>query len=138
MTDHSKKIDKIIASHPQTPESLIMVLQDIQREFNYLPADALLMTAEALGVKDQLFKQWQIFGPDFAEQSGKRVQGVTAKAWRFAGEMEEIAATFRSGEIPDGFHLAAAEIYRRMAGLKGRSPLDSDTILRTLVAEAPG
>jgi NADH:ubiquinone oxidoreductase subunit E len=50
MTDHSKKIESIIASHPQASESLIMVLQDIQREFNYLPADALLRTAEALGV----------------------------------------------------------------------------------------
>ena len=46
----TKKIDKIIASHPQTPESLIMVLQDIQREFNYLPCEALYRTAELLDV----------------------------------------------------------------------------------------
>jgi NADH:ubiquinone oxidoreductase subunit E len=44
------RIRDIIAGHPQKPESLIMVLQDIQREYNYLPCEALHQTAEALGV----------------------------------------------------------------------------------------
>jgi NADH:ubiquinone oxidoreductase subunit E len=50
MKGHSKKIQSIIAGHPKTPESLIMVLQDIQREYNYLPCEALYQTAEALAV----------------------------------------------------------------------------------------
>ena len=29
------------------------------------------------------------------------------------GEMEEIAATFADAGLPDGFHRAAAEVYRR-------------------------
>jgi hypothetical protein len=40
------------------------------------------------------------------------------KAWRFVGEMEEIAATLAAAGLPDGFHQAAAEIYRRMAHWK--------------------
>jgi CRISPR/Cas system-associated protein endoribonuclease Cas2 len=32
--------------------------------------------------------------------------------------MKEIASTFREVLLPDGFHLAAAEIYRRMANFK--------------------
>jgi NADH-quinone oxidoreductase subunit E len=44
------RIPEIIAGHPKKPESLIMVLQDIQKEFNYLPAEALHQTAEALKV----------------------------------------------------------------------------------------
>jgi hypothetical protein len=47
-----------------------------------------------------------------------RVRRVTAKAWRFAGEMEEIAATFEAAGLPGGFHLAAHDIYQRMAQFK--------------------
>ena len=32
--------------------------------------------------------------------------------------MEEIAATFAAAGLPDGFHQAAAEIYRRLAAWK--------------------
>jgi hypothetical protein len=46
---------------------------------------------------------------------------VTAKAWRFAGEMDEVAATFAEAGMPDGFHRAAADIYRRLADFKGRT-----------------
>jgi hypothetical protein len=53
-----------------------------------------------------------------AEQATHRARRVTAKAWRFAGEMEEIAATFASAGLPSGFHESAAEIYHRMEGFK--------------------
>jgi hypothetical protein len=32
--------------------------------------------------------------------------------------MREIAAMFRAADLPDGFHQAAAEIDRRLAGFK--------------------
>jgi len=44
------KLDKIISDHPKNPESLIMVLQDIQKEYNYLPCEALERTSQELGV----------------------------------------------------------------------------------------
>jgi hypothetical protein len=34
------------------------------------------------------------------------------KGWRWIGEMEEIADTFAAAGVPDGFHRAAAEVYR--------------------------
>jgi len=40
------------------------------------------------------------------------------KAWRWIGEMEEIAASFQAAGLPGGFHLAAAELYRRLEGFK--------------------
>ncbi len=43
-------LSKLIDRHPKSPESLIMVLQDIQKEYRYLPCEALTQTAEALGV----------------------------------------------------------------------------------------
>ena len=85
----------------------------------------IISTADALGVRQELFKQWEIFGPDFAEQSAKRVQGVSAKAWRFIGEMEEISRTFEEAGLPGGFHAAAADIYRRIGHFKDSPELPS-------------
>jgi 3-hydroxyisobutyrate dehydrogenase-like beta-hydroxyacid dehydrogenase len=79
---------------------------------------AILATAERLGVREELYQQWEQDDPNFARQVSQRVRGVTAKAWRFAGEMDEIAATFGEAGMPEGFHAAAAIIYRRLAGFK--------------------
>lgn len=79
---------------------------------------ATLATAESLGVREELYQQWDMDDKDFSEQVNQRVKRVTAKAWRFEGEMEEIALTFRGAGLPDGFHQAAAEIYQRMTRFK--------------------
>lgn len=79
---------------------------------------AILATAESLGVRDELYQQWDMDDPNFSEQVNRRVTRVTAKAWRFEGEMHEIASTLHAAGLPDGFHEAAAEIYRRLAGFK--------------------
>ena len=77
-----------------------------------------LAGADSLGVRPALEKQWARYWPDFSEETQHSVRRVTAKAWRFEGEMHEIAATFEGAGLPAGFHQAAAEIYRRMAGFK--------------------
>jgi hypothetical protein len=41
---------------------------------------------------------------------------LDGKAWRWAGEMQEAAATLAELGVPDGFSLAAAEVYRSMDG----------------------
>jgi 3-hydroxyisobutyrate dehydrogenase-like beta-hydroxyacid dehydrogenase len=79
---------------------------------------AILATAESLGVREALFEQWNRDGSDFAGQTTQRVRRVTAKAWRFVGEMEEIAATFREAGLPGDFHDGAVEVYRRLASFK--------------------
>ncbi|RPI92870.1 MAG: NAD(P)-dependent oxidoreductase [Chloroflexi bacterium] len=80
---------------------------------------AVLATAESFGVHAELSQQWDVDDKGFTEQVNQRVSRVTAKAWRFEGEMEEIASTFREAGLPDGFHRAAAEIYHRMENFKG-------------------
>jgi 3-hydroxyisobutyrate dehydrogenase-like beta-hydroxyacid dehydrogenase len=79
---------------------------------------AILATAEVQGVRGELETQWSRDWANFGEQAGERVRNVTAKAWRFAGEMAEIAATFREAGLPGEFHAAAETIYRRMTGFK--------------------
>ena len=95
---------------------------------------AILATAEELGVREELATQWSRNWPDFGEQSGQRVRQATAKAWRFAGEMAEIAATFREAGLPGEFHTAAEMIYRRMAGFKDAPATPAlEEVLRTLI-----
>ncbi|MCA9920628.1 MAG: DUF1932 domain-containing protein, partial [Anaerolineales bacterium] len=65
-----------------------------------------------------LEEQWSRGGSEFAAQTQQRVRRVTAKAWRFEGEMHEIAATFASVGLPAGFHKAAADVYQRLGHFK--------------------
>jgi 3-hydroxyisobutyrate dehydrogenase-like beta-hydroxyacid dehydrogenase len=82
---------------------------------------AVLGAAENLDVRQELERQWRRDEADFAEKASQRARGVSAKAWRFAGEMDEIAATFTDAGMPGGFHQAAAEIYRRLTKFKDRT-----------------
>ncbi|MCG6930996.1 MAG: DUF1932 domain-containing protein [Desulfofustis sp.] len=84
---------------------------------------AVLAVAEQMGVREDLQRQWTQSGSDFARKTIGRVTGVTAKAWRFSGEMDEIAATFEKAGLPAGFHVAASDIYQRLARFKGSTPL---------------
>lgn len=81
---------------------------------------SILAASEYYGVREVLKEQWGRDWPGFETQAEARATRVTAKAWRFAGEMKEISATFMSAGLPGGFHAAASEIYSRLAGFKGR------------------
>jgi 3-hydroxyisobutyrate dehydrogenase-like beta-hydroxyacid dehydrogenase len=86
---------------------------------------AILAAAESLGVRDELYQQWNMDDASFSGQVNNRVTRVTAKAWRFEGEMHEIASTFEEAGLPGGFHKSAAEIYGRMAAARGESEAPS-------------
>lgn len=79
---------------------------------------AILAVAEREGVREYLETQW---GEDFSQQTAMRITGNAQKAWRFKGEMEEIATTFGEAGLPPGFHMAAAEIYDRLKTYKDGS-----------------
>ena len=84
---------------------------------------AIMAAADELGVREDLEKQWARGGSDFIERTQNRLRRVTAKAWRFSGEMEEIATTLKSAGLPEGFHLAAADIYKRLSSFKNAENL---------------
>jgi len=85
-------------------------------------SSALLMAIRALaareGVDDALLGEWRRSQPELPKRSEAAARDNARKAWRFVGEMEEIAATFAGAGLPDGFHRAAGEIYRRLAPYK--------------------
>ena len=94
----------------------------------------ILATAEVMGVRSELEAQWSRDWTNFGEQAGERVRNVTAKAWRFAGEMAEIASTFRKAGLPGEFHDAAETIYERIADFKDAPEIpDLKDVLAKLV-----
>jgi 3-hydroxyisobutyrate dehydrogenase-like beta-hydroxyacid dehydrogenase len=85
-------------------------------------SQALLLAIRALaareGVDEALVREWALSMPDLAKRTEQAVAGNTKKAWRFVGEMREIASTFAAVGLPQGFHEAAAEVFERMAHWK--------------------
>jgi 3-hydroxyisobutyrate dehydrogenase-like beta-hydroxyacid dehydrogenase len=74
--------------------------------------------AESEGIEAALLAEWKLSQPGL----DKRSEAVTVqarKAWRWIGEMEEIASSFEAAGLPGGFHLAAADLYRRLEAFKG-------------------
>ena len=92
-------------------------------------SSALLMGIRALamqaGVDEALVAEWERSQPGVAARSERAARDNARKAWRFTGEMAEIAATFKDAGLPDGFFLAAGEIYERLAGYKDARELPS-------------
>ena len=67
--------------------------------------------ARAYGVLDALEEEWRGSTPELLERLPGAERSAAAKGWRWAGEMEEVAATFAAAGSPDGFH-RAAEVFR--------------------------
>ena len=74
---------------------------------------AVRATARAAGVEEVLIAEWARSLPQLGEEHERALRSAAAKGWRWIAEMEEIAGTFAAAGQPDGFHRAAAEVYRR-------------------------
>jgi 3-hydroxyisobutyrate dehydrogenase-like beta-hydroxyacid dehydrogenase len=78
---------------------------------------ALLLAARAVaraeGVEDDLVREWALSLPELENDHARAARSAAAKGWRWVGEMDEIAATFAAAGEPEGFHRAAAEVFRR-------------------------
>jgi 3-hydroxyisobutyrate dehydrogenase-like beta-hydroxyacid dehydrogenase len=64
------------------------------------------------GVGDALDAEWRESQPELVQRLPAVERSTAAKGWRWAGEMDEIAATFAAAGAPRGFHEAAAEVFR--------------------------
>ena len=97
---------------------------------------AIVATSEALGVRENLYEQWDMDDSGFSDRANQRVRLVTAKAWRFEGEMREIAGTLQEAGLPGEFHEAAGEIFHRMADFKDAVDIPHlDEVIRSLLTK---
>ena len=100
---------------------------------------ALLAAVEALAIHEDVLEpllgEWRR-GRTGLEERADDLGGAAAKAWRWVAEMEQIAAMFEAAGLPEGFHLAAADVYERMTQFKDdRNAPGGPTLARTLLKE---
>src|SRR5262245_66659819 len=89
--------------------------------------------AEHEGVAAALVEEWTVSQPDLFRQLDRAV-GNSRKAWRWIAEMEERAATFAGAGLPEGFHLAAADICRRLEAFKAARQAKLEDLVNALQA----
>ena len=90
-------------------------------------------TAHAAGVWEALQQEWGRGNADLLARIDQLSATTPARAWRFVGEMEEIARTFDDAGLPGGFAGSAAEIYRRLEEFKDRGDPDRNAVLGALL-----
>jgi hypothetical protein len=73
--------------------ALLLAIRDVARSF---------------GVEED----WRALTPELAERLAGVERSAAAKAWRWIGEMDEVADTFAAAGEPPCFHHAAAEVFR--------------------------
>ena len=73
--------------------AMLLAIRDVARHF---------------GVEDE----WSRAAPELAKRLPRAEHSAATKGWRWEGEMEEIADTFAAAGQPDGFHRAAARVFR--------------------------
>jgi hypothetical protein len=91
--------------------------------------------ARAEGVDQTLLDEWAISLSHLPEESAAAARSALTKGWRWVGEMNEIADTFVTVGLPDGFHRAAAEIYRRTPHELAEGDQSLERVLSALLAK---
>ena len=119
---------QVISNEPGAASAMKMVFAAYTKGSTALLA-AILGVAEHYDVRDTLEARW---GDAFTQQTHRRLLGNAHKAWRFSGEMREIANTFADAGLPNGFHIAAAEVFGRLEKFKDASPENIDLLLSAL------
>jgi 3-hydroxyisobutyrate dehydrogenase-like beta-hydroxyacid dehydrogenase len=74
--------------------------------------------AIAEGVDGPLLAEWKVSMPELPARSERAFHDNARKAWRFVGEMQEIARSLEAVGLPTGFHDAAGHVYQRLSGYK--------------------
>ena len=97
---------------------------------------AIRAMARAEGVDAPLISEWRASQPALESRLESALAMTPGKAWRFEGEMREIAESFGAAGLPRGFHQAAAEVFTRLGVFKNTEPPDLEAVMKTLLAGA--
>ncbi len=72
MDNYALIVDKVVQEHDKDPANLVMILQDVQNEFNYLPSEAISLLSEKLNLPEALIYSVSTFYKSFSlEPRGK-------------------------------------------------------------------
>lgn len=94
---------------------------------------AVAALASAEGVSDELSAEWALSQSGLSQRLAYTVVAAAPKAWRWTGEMDEIAEAFAAAGLPEGFHRAASEVFERLAVMKDARGTSVETMLGALL-----
>ena len=97
---------------------------------------AMRALAEATGIAEPLEAEWELSQPNLVRRVAGSAAGVAPKAWRFAGEMQEIAKTMGEAGLPSGFHAAAEQLYATLEDFKDADGAELDAVIAALLKSA--
>lgn len=97
---------------------------------------AVAALAEAEGVSDDLTAEWGLSQSGLSQRLTYTAIRSAPKAWRWVGEMDEIADTFAAAGLPDGFHRAASEVFERLGEFKNSRSASVEQMLEALLNPA--
>jgi len=86
-------------------------------------ATGLLTVAHSMGLYEPLVQEFQQSQGDRYRTMERQIPGMPTRAYRWVGEMEEIAQTFADAGLTPKFHQGAADMYRFVAA----TPLAEET-----------
>lgn len=124
-------VDAIVLDGPAPAASALKMAYAGWTKGSQALLGAIRAFAIAEGVDTALLAEWKVSQPEVPARSERAITDNARKAWRFVGEMDEIAASLAAAGLPAGFHQAAREIYQRLAEYK-------DTKTLPTVEEAAG
>lgn len=98
---------------------------------------ALLMTQYAVAkqqnIEAALLEEWSLSIPDLADKLNNAINASAPKAWRFSGEMRQIADTLEHAGLPRGWFDAAAESYQQLSEFKNQTKPDPQAVINALL-----
>lgn len=87
---------------------------------------ALMLNVAALafaeGVDEALAKEWRALQPGLVEDVLGAAHAVPPKAWRFAGEMDEVCTAYGSRGLDTHLFTGAQAVFNQLAGYRGSKP----------------
>lgn len=66
MNNYGPLVDKVVLNHDTDPANLVMILQDVQAELNYLPPEAIALISEKLNLPQSLIYSVSTFYKSFS------------------------------------------------------------------------
>ena len=130
---HSPLRANVVSGTLGDASALKMVFAAFSKGSAALSAE-ILNVAEQYGVRDELA---EAIGPHQNERWLQSMTNTSSKAWRFIGEMHEIADTFKAVGATPGFHQAAADVYQRLAAHKDWDQAPSPQALLSSLSTKP-
>ena len=102
---------------------------------------ALLMATAAAareaGVSEDLYQEWALSQPELGARLQRETRQQAEKAWRFEGEMTEIAEFFDAVKVDSALPSGAARIYAQLARL-AECPEAGESALEAVLDELAG